>query len=427
MSLWSPAARDASRARITPKTAPRTELPQKPAPAPKPSPARLRQLVDSFTPSAPPGRGPAKKPELNPQPVRTGFDAPIPPSRLPDNKRGTGIITLNTATGAGAEYNSAENRRAQAELLRESGASIVAFQEVDVNVERSKREEDGPFPADRNTALDIVAQVDPNFGVFLRDGARRVDIHDPSPPPTAVRAGEDGTTLYQTPTGVLVTSEAFSGDDRWSDGGIAGDTGADASYGNATYVAAPERVTEAYTVALPNVPTVGASGAATPEQLRALADGNLTPEERAELGVNNEALRDSKGPEPRGALVTRVVGPDGKERTIINVHVAAGEGNKALRDAQLAYIAQLAAAESKGPPAREVVVMGDLNTSTAEVEVFFKKAGLERAVGGTSGGPGEVEDFDQVWTTAGLDTHNSAQVETDGVSDHPHAGYTEIS
>ncbi|RKG71440.1 hypothetical protein D7W79_30795 [Corallococcus exercitus] len=411
MSLWSPAARDAFRARITPKPVARLEVAPKAAAALKPPPAKLRQQ-DSFTPARQAFKGPM--PELNPQAIHTGYDKPRQVEDLPTKKTGTAILTLNTATGAGDEYNSKTNRKAQAQLIKDSGASVVAFQEVDVNVKRS---------GDRNTALDVVTGVDPRFAVFLgKNSPEPVDIYADAPE-TAIRTGADGTTLYQTPGGTLVTGESFSGDDR--NGGISEDTGADATYGNATYVAAPDELTEAYTVALPT--SAGGTGAASADELAALADGKLTPEERNQLHDNNEVLRRGGTSEPRSALVTRVKGPDGQERTIINVHVAADEKNKDLRDAQLAYIAQLAAAEAKGPPARDVVVMGDLNTSTSEVQEIFGQYGLQRAVGGTSGGPGEIEDFDQVWTTAGVNTQNSAQVETGGVSDHPHAGYTEIS
>lgn len=411
MSLWSPAARDAFRARITPKPAPRPEVAPKAAAALKPPPAHLQ---DSFTPSAPGPKRPM--PELNPKAIHTGFDKPVPVKVVAGQgkKTGTAVLTLNTATGADVDYNSKANRKAQADLIKASGATVVAFQEVDVNVKRSGY---------RNTALDVVAGVNPDFGVFLgKESPKPVDIYADAPD-TAVRVGADGTTLYQTPKGTLVTAESFSGDDR--EGGIRGDTRAEASYGNATYVAAPDQLTEAYTVTLPT--RAGGTGAASADELAALADGTLTPEERAQLGQDNEALRDDGTSEPRSALVTRVMGPDGQERTIINVHVAAGEENKELRDAQLEYIAQLAAAEAKGPPPRDVVIMGDLNTSTTEVQDIFGQYGLQRAVGGTSGGPGEIEDFDQVWTTAGVNTQNSAQVETGGVSDHPHAGYTEIS
>ncbi|WP_375758455.1 endonuclease/exonuclease/phosphatase family protein [Corallococcus exercitus] len=411
MSLWSPAARDAFRARITPKPAPRPEVAPKAAPALKPPPAHLRNQ-DSFTPSGPGRKSPM--PELNPRAIHTGYDKPQQAEDLPSKKTGTAILTINTATGAGDEYNSKTNRKAQAELIKDSGATVVAFQEVDVNVKRS---------GDRNTALDIVAGVDRDFAVFLgEDSPEPVDIYAEAPE-TAIREGVDGTTLYQTPGGTLVTGEAFSGDDQ--EGGIKEDRGSDATYGNATYVASPDELTEAYTVALPT--RVGGKGAASADELAALADGKLTPEERNQLHDNNEVLRHNDASEPRAALVTRVKGPDGQERTIINVHVAAGEENKELRDAQLAYIAQLAAAEAKGPPARDVVVMGDLNTSTSEVQEIFGQYGLQRAVGGTSGDPDEIEDFDQVWTTAGVNTQNSAQVDTRDTSDHPHAGYTEIS
>ncbi|QAT84608.1 hypothetical protein EJ065_3039 [Corallococcus coralloides] len=138
-----------------------------------------------------------------------------------------------------------------------------------------------------NTALDVIARVNPDFGVFASGAVPRFDINDASAPDTAVRTGVDGTTLYQTPSGTLITGESFSGDDRLIQGkeisDAERDSGADATYGNAIYVAAPEQVTEAYTLALPNSAEEGALGAADSWQLAALANGNLTPEERDAL------------------------------------------------------------------------------------------------------------------------------------------------
>ncbi|MFP2928125.1 endonuclease/exonuclease/phosphatase family protein [Pyxidicoccus sp. 3LG] len=444
MSLWSPAARKAYTQRTTLKSTPRTDLPQKPA-APKPSPAKAQQAryQDSFTPSSP--RGPSRRPELNPEPVRHGHSSPVSPSHVGQDARetrgGTGVLTINIASGAGPDYTDPKNREAQAELIRQTDASIIAFQEVDVNVERS---------GDVNTALDIIARVDERFRVFIDGDVPTHDINDPLAPVTSIREGADGTTLYQSPAGTLVTGESFSTDNR----AIGDDRGDEnATYGNAIFVAPPQQVSEAYTVALPSLYDPNTKNdrgpyltrGASPEELAALADGKLTEAERNRLMRDNERIRDlsnsgdASASEPRSALVTRVTNPDGTEQTLINVHIAVDP--KELREAQLRYVAELAAAESKGPPEREVVLMGDFNAYASEVEPIFREAGLERVVGGDSDSHGNI---DQIWTTSGVNTRNSAQVETEvsydpnpnnsntteretrDVTDHEYAGYTEI-
>jgi endonuclease/exonuclease/phosphatase (EEP) superfamily protein YafD len=134
-------------------------------------------------------------------------------------------------------------------------------------------------------------------------------------------------------------------------------------------------------------------------------------------------------------LVTRVVGPDGREKSIINLHLVAEEKNQALRAKQLERVADIVRAESKGPPQREVLAMGDFNDTTANVGKALEGAGLHRVVGGRKEG---IANYDQIWTSGGLDTDTSAQVDTGGnalghiadsqkgVSDHPYAGYTVI-
>lgn len=119
--------------------------------------------------------------------------------------------------------------------------------------------------------------------------------------------------------------------------------------------------------------------------------------------------------------MTRVVGNDGREKSIINVHLASGNENAALRAKQLDYLADVVRAESKGPPAREVVVQGDFNDSTKNVGAALEDAGLRRVVGGKKA---NGDNFNQVWGSAGLDTDTSAQVKADGVTDHKYAGYT---
>ncbi|NTX35567.1 hypothetical protein HUA78_14055 [Myxococcus sp. CA033] len=400
MSIWNVAGRWA-----------RNVL-QQPAAAPVGNEARAKNgsaaetPKDSFTPSPSPGPSPTR-PELNPAPPE-GYSKPVKANELPDVGNGSGVLTLNLANGAGSKYRTEDNREDQARLIRETGANIAGFQEVDINVDRS---------GNANTALSVVAHLNPAFEAFKSGTVPTVPIGEDAPA-TAIRKGNDGTTLYQTPEGTLVTGESFSGDDR----NIKGDSGADATYGNAVYVGAPDKVVDAYTITLPAAESGGPT-VSSPEQLAALGDGKVTDAERNELGQRNEALRKNSPSEPRTALVTRVVGPDGREKSIINVHLAAGSESSGLRAKQLAYLADIARAEAKGPPARELVVMGDFNDSTKNVGDALEGAGLRRVVGGKKA---NGDNFDQVWVSGGLDTDTSAQVKTEGVSDHAHAGYTVI-
>lgn len=337
-----------------------------------------------------------------------GFGRPVEARELPDPGAGTAVMTLNLANGAGEGYRTPENRAKQAALIADARASVVGFQEVDAGVDRTR---------DVNTALDVVRRLNPAFDPFFSGPpVPVVDLHAPVVG-TALRQGADGTRLYQTPNATLILGESFSGDDR----PVAGDGGADATYGNALYVAAPNRVAEAYTVVLPHSVSSDSPPTADRQQLTALAHGGVTAEERAALGARNEGIRDAAASEPRTALVARLVGPDGKERTIINVHLAAGKENESLRQKQLAYLADLVRAEAGGSPAREVLVMGDFNDSTTDVGRGLEPAGLRRVVGGKKESFGNI---DQVWVTGGMTTDTSAQVKTRGVTDHPHAGYT---
>jgi endonuclease/exonuclease/phosphatase family metal-dependent hydrolase len=358
---------------------------------------------------------------LNPEPVE-GYSKPVSPGELPDPGNGTGVLTLNLANGADDKYRTAENREDQAALIRDTGATIVGLQEVDVGLGRS---------GNVNTALDIARQLNPSFNAFTNGTSVPTVPIGEEAPATAIRKGGDGTTLYQTPEGTLVTGESFSGDDR---GGL-GTRDASATYGNAVYVAAPEKVVDAYTVTLPTSTSGDGRPVSSTEDLAALGDGKVSDTERTALAQRNDALRKDNPVEPRSALVTRVVGPDGREKSIINVHLTAGGDQSGLRAKQLALVADLARAEGNGPPQREVVVMGDFNDSTKNVGAALEGAGLHRVVGGKKEG---INNYDQIWTSGGLDTDTSAQVETGGnvlghihdsqkgVSDHPYAGYTVI-
>jgi hypothetical protein len=384
-----------------------TSAPAKAAPPPQEqeaaaAPPQEAPAKDTFTPA----QAPAKGPSID------GYSKPVDAKDLPDVGNGVGVMTLNSASGADGppwdrdQYRKADNREKQANLIKESGATIVGFQEADVGVNRTDNV---------NTALDVARRANSAFEPFFdpNNNVPTVSMDEPAPD-TAIRKGADGTTIYQTPGAALVTGESFSGDDR----AINKDAGADASYGNALYVAEPNQLVEAYTVSLPR--SAGGPDPASPELVGKLASGGVSAEERAELGKVNEAVRDAPGSEPRSALVARVKGPDGKERTIINTHLSSVD-NPEERKKQIEYLAQLVKAETQANPGREVVVMGDFNSSTAEVGAGLEGAGMHREVGGKK----EADhNFDQVWVTNNANTDTSAQVNTNGTSDHDYAGYT---
>lgn len=341
---------------------------------------------------------------------RAGYGHPVDASELPDPGNGTAVMTLNIANGAGEKYRTAANRAAQAALIREAGASVVGFQEVDVGVQRT---------GNVNTALEIARLVNPAFDAFANGGPVARGDWAQRPAGTGVLSGADGTTVFQTAQGSLITGESFSGDDRGS--GVAGDKGADAIYGNAIYVGAPNRVVEAYTVSLPHSAGVNDPPPLSRAELRTLAAGPLSPETRSALGERNEAIRHRSGIEPRSALVARVEGPDGVQRTIINLHLSVGRDHEALRQKQLAFVSELIRAEREADPPREVLLMGDFNDDVADVAKGLAPAGMQRVVGGRKD---SFANIDQVWVSPGMVTDTSAQVKTRGVSDHPHAGYT---
>ena len=332
------------------------------------------------------------------------YGAPIAPSQLPPPGRGLRLVTLNIANGAGDAYRTAEARSQQAAWLEQTEPGVVALQEVDVGVKRTD---------DRNTALDVVARMNP---------AMRACFHTDHRHRTA-----DGTTRFDSGAGTLVTGASFYGDERSICGRevdpTEADRGAAASYGNATYVAPPNRVEDAYTVSLPR--TDAALSESEERGLASLGKGAFSDEERALLAAANEAQRAGAGDEPRSALVTRVVDGSGHRTSIINVHLS---HDVAIRGRQLEAIAAIARSEGRGPPAREVVVMGDFNATREEVAPYLESAGLRRTVGSPRAPEGESNfgALDQIYVSATVETEASAQLQTDGASDHPNGGTTTI-
>lgn len=406
MGLFKTGLHHAARPQV--RELPKSTPPKPPPPPPPPAHLANTYTQDTFTPEGP-------------RRVRSGesapdsYSSPISASQAGQNSgAGTGVLTLNIANGAGDAYRDGDTRERQADLIRDTGASIVAFQEADVNAARS---------GDVNTPLDVARRTNSAFDVFSGSNPQvpEVDINEPAPA-TAIRKGSDGTTLYQTPDATLITGESYSGEDygRYGVGTEEKpDKGADASFGNAIYVAKPNRVVDAYTVALPH--SAGPEHPpASDELLGQLARGPATDAQRDELGKVNEGVRDNAEREPRSALVARVAGPDGRERTIINVHLSQNKYPED-RERQLEYITKIVEAERSADPSREIVVLGDFNSSTAEIEKAFEDAGLHQEVGGQKASFG---NYDQVWVSNNTYTSASAQVETDGASDHLYAGYT---
>jgi hypothetical protein len=163
MSIWNSAARRTHQAPPSQSIAPsrnQAQVKDGAGPAPAPAASARPQEQDSFTPAPQPGPS-ASRPVLNPEPVE-GYSEPVSPDELPDPGQGTGVLTLNLANGAHEKYRTAENRQAQAELIQDTGARIVGFQEVDVGAGRTGHV---------HTALDVVRRLNPAFDVFTSGAA----------------------------------------------------------------------------------------------------------------------------------------------------------------------------------------------------------------------------------------------------------------
>lgn len=306
------------------------------------------------------------------------------------------ILTLNLANGAGDVYRTPESRQRQAAFIADSGAQLVGMQEVDLSVERSGR-------ADCSRE---VARMDCAAAAFTPDGVRSC-------------AGAAGTVAFAI---------GFRGDDPFAPenglpGGIDDSDGSlnptgtdrshDAVYGNALAALGGVSVSDVYAVTLPTSDTQAAD-----DPLFAVL-GRTGPSDpaRTELAMRNLALRTGPAIEPRVALVARVA-RDGKPLSVIVTHLESAGGD-ALRRRQLERVVAVARAERAGPPARNVVVLGDFNQSPVEAGVVLGAADFLRAVGEPAA---SLENFDQIWIDAGLNVLSAAQVPTRGVSDHPIAG-----
>lgn len=375
-------------------------------PAPAPVEKALDGLRDLFSPDLP-----------ETAPVPRGYGRPIRARELPPPGDGLRVVTYNAAQGAKLDaYRSGENRADQARLLNEVQAGVIAFQEVDQQLDRS---------GDVNTALDVVRRLNPALAPFVEGTV-------PAQPLTgglaqargeglALLKGADGTTVQESGEGALVNAAVLDAAHR----PVRGDD--EGSYGMATYVAPPFELTEAYTYLLPRTSDAGLTSQR--ERIQDLAEGPLSAHERSVLAEANGRLREERtAQEPRAALVTRVRDPrnaEAPERSIINVHLST---DAAVREAQMEVIAELVRAESSATPPREVVLLGDFNAQPVELEEVMARAGMRRVVGSPNASADErgTANIDLVWVSRDAETEASAQLKTEGTTDHVHAGTTTL-
>lgn len=380
---------------------------RRPLPTP-PQPVRnvLEELGDLFTP----GRA-------SPEKAPRGYGHPIRARDLPPPGDGLRVVTYNAAQGAKLDaYRSGENHADQARLLNEVQAGVIAFQEVDQQLDRS---------GDVNTALEVVRRLNPALAPFaeetvpaqpLSGGLAAAQLGAP-----ALLEGADGTTVHQSGEGALVNANVLDAALR----PVSGDQ--EGSYGMATYVAPPFELTEAYTYLLPRTGEAGLEGQRS--RIGALAEGPLSDAERAGLADANSTLREAQtAQEPRAALITRVRDPrdpESPERSIINVHLST---DASVREAQMEVVAELVRAEASATPPREVVLLGDFNAQPVELEAVMARAGMRRVVGSPNAPADErgTRNIDLVWVSNDVETEASAQLKTEGTTDHVHAGTTTL-
>lgn len=303
------------------------------------------------------------------------------------------LLSFNMANGAGDVYRTPDSRMRQAEFIAQSGAQLVALQEVDLNVERSGWVD----TARAVSGLDCLVKQPP----FSADGVRRcigttgsvifgLGFHgnDPFDLQCGLPSGIPDADTSLNPTSV--------------------DRSPDASFGNALLVFGLE-VTETYAVGLPT----DASQTADDPLFSELGVGDLTACERAELGARNLAVRQGPTIEPRVVLVTRIARPNARPLSVLVTHLEA-DAMLDLKLRQLERVIAVAKAERVGPPARTPVILGDFNTTPANTSPPLEAAGFVLA----AGDPGSI---DQMWIDRSLGLDSSGEVPTAGVSDHANA------
>jgi endonuclease/exonuclease/phosphatase family metal-dependent hydrolase len=305
------------------------------------------------------------------------------------------LLTINIANGAGDVWRSAEVRARQAAFVAAQHANLVGMEEIDVDVERS-------FHAD--TGADVLALAcTVTTPAYTADGVRRC-------------SAPDGTYLF---------GRAITGADTYAleDGLPAGipdhddtvppagtDRSPDAAYGVALGARGLD-VSDAYTVGLPTQ----ADQPPDDPLFTELATSGPDSPARLELAARNLALRMLPALEPRTALVTRLGRLDAPPLSVVVTHLEIAAFAD-INANQLARVVAVARAERIGPPARNVIVMGDFNEGTFGHADALGNIGLRRALEPPSSSLGDR--LDQIWVDADLLILDTEQVSTMGLSDH---------
>jgi hypothetical protein len=234
----------------------------------------------------------------------------------------------------------------------------------------------------------------------------------------------DGVRRCVGQAGAVVFGRAFQGDDPYDavDGVPTGIQDGDSSinppgtdrspgavFGDALVARRPSG--DAYVVELPSDDVQVADDPLFPE----LAHDPPPEAARDDLAQLNRTLRRGPAIEPRVVLVTRIPRDDARTLSVLVTHIEAGDFG-ALRRRQLERVLDVAKAERDGPPARDVVVLGDLNQSSADGAPLMAGAGLRDAAAAL-----DPTSFDQIWVDASLDLLEASQLPTDGVTDHIYA------
>jgi endonuclease/exonuclease/phosphatase family metal-dependent hydrolase len=304
------------------------------------------------------------------------------------------LLSFNMANGSDDVYRTPDTRMRQAEFIAQSGAQLVALQEVDLNVERSGWVD----TARAVSGLDCLVKQPP----FSVDGVRRcVGVNGMVIFGLTFHGNDPFDLQCGLPSGIP------DGDTSLNPTSV--DRSPDSSFGNALLVLGRLEVTETYAVELPTDP----SQPADDPLFSALGVGDLTDGERAELGARNLALRQGPAIEPRVVLVTRIARSAANPLSVLVTHLESA-ASVDLKQRQLERVIAVAKAERAGPPARVPVILGDFNMTPADTSPPLQAAGFVLAAG-------DAASIDQLWTDRSLNVVSAAEVPTNGVSDHANA------
>jgi len=306
------------------------------------------------------------------------------------------LLTLNLANGAGDVYRTPAARAREAAFVAGTGAQLVALEEVDLDVERSGRVD----CAREVAAIDCTVSDPP----FTPDGVRRC---------TGAGAAVLFGRAFQGDDPYDATSGIPSGiiDDDPSINPPGTDRSAAASFGDA--LIARVGVTDAYVVELPT----DAAQVADDPLFADLARDPPSEAARATLAARNVTLRQGPAIEPRVVLVTRVPRVGARTLSVLVTHLESADPSGAVRARQLDRVLAVAKAERAGPPARDVVVLGDFNQAASDSAAPMSAAGLRQAAGPLD----DRSVIDQIWIDETLALVGADLVPTGGVSDHAFA------